>query len=333
MSKFSPSNAEPVFVVGFYRSGTSLLHALLNRHPDLALMYECDVLKLWPFVRERTVHHDWLRRIEFWNGAISRHQLDPKAIASRPRGRTEAADALYQAYAAKKGARLFGEKSPYYHDHLPALFKDYPRARIIVLWRSPLDTLCSVRRAGETERFFARQDFVQRVITGMKIMAGDCARLRKQGVAMHELQYGTLVRDQHAALAGICKFLGLSFDERMTQLVDADISVLPSGEHHDNVRRGQIIAGQSRTEVLGEAEIALVKQTCENLPGAPWSSSVDSSANSLSFALNADELEFQRRRGARDAAVRAIYSCGPLWVFKAWRSFRSRRFKTSRPIC
>jgi hypothetical protein len=38
--------ANPVFVVGVFRSGTSLLYDLLNQHPQAALMYECNV---WDF--------------------------------------------------------------------------------------------------------------------------------------------------------------------------------------------------------------------------------------------------------------------------------------------
>jgi len=33
-------NKNPVFVVGVFRSGTSLLYSLLNQHPEIGLMYE-----------------------------------------------------------------------------------------------------------------------------------------------------------------------------------------------------------------------------------------------------------------------------------------------------
>ena len=33
-------------MVGIFRSGTSLLYSLLNQHPQMALMYECNV---WDF--------------------------------------------------------------------------------------------------------------------------------------------------------------------------------------------------------------------------------------------------------------------------------------------
>ncbi|PYX45967.1 MAG: hypothetical protein DMG79_17915 [Acidobacteria bacterium] len=33
-----PMSAGPLFVVGMWRSGTSLLYALLNQHPEIGLM-------------------------------------------------------------------------------------------------------------------------------------------------------------------------------------------------------------------------------------------------------------------------------------------------------
>jgi hypothetical protein len=41
----------PVFVVGVWRSGTTLLYSLLNQHPDLRLFYESDLPVLWPMFR------------------------------------------------------------------------------------------------------------------------------------------------------------------------------------------------------------------------------------------------------------------------------------------
>ncbi len=40
----------PLFVVGMWRSGTSLLYALLNQHPQIGLMYESDFALLSPLV-------------------------------------------------------------------------------------------------------------------------------------------------------------------------------------------------------------------------------------------------------------------------------------------
>jgi hypothetical protein len=42
------SERGPVFVVGLWRSGTSLLYRLINQHPEISLMYEGDLAVLRP---------------------------------------------------------------------------------------------------------------------------------------------------------------------------------------------------------------------------------------------------------------------------------------------
>ena len=68
-------NENPVLVVGVFRSGTSLLCALLNQNPQIEMMFERDV---WNFPRpllESRFRGNWAERIEFYNQALSRHQL------------------------------------------------------------------------------------------------------------------------------------------------------------------------------------------------------------------------------------------------------------------
>ena len=74
-------NEGPVFVVGVWRSGTSLLHALLNQHPEIGLMYEAELPLLSSLFLGGRSKSDWPERWEFWNNALSRHGLDPAGIA------------------------------------------------------------------------------------------------------------------------------------------------------------------------------------------------------------------------------------------------------------
>src|SRR6476659_1798834 len=70
----------PLFVVGMWRSGTSLLYALLNQNPEVGLMYESDMLTLSPLFFFPRKSAWWLNKVDSWNGALTRHKIDPVAI-------------------------------------------------------------------------------------------------------------------------------------------------------------------------------------------------------------------------------------------------------------
>jgi hypothetical protein len=318
---FNANACDPVFVVGFYRSGTSLLHALLNQHPDIALMYECDVLKLWPLVRSKSVHRNWLGRLEYWNRSQTRHRLE-QMPATPVQNRAEAAMWLYRAFAAKKGARVLGEKSPYYHDCLPKLAADFPRSRIIVLWRSPSDILRSLQRAADSERFFAAKNWPRRVEIGAKRMMVDCAALRARGHAIHEIHYSSLIADQMAAMQRICAFLEIPYDQRMTSLEGADVSMLPAGEHHRNVRGQTILRDRpSGNDAVGGTCFPADEKFAGSCERA-------TTARGPVFTP-ADRLAAARFAGS-DAALRTLYAYCPLRLLNLWRKWRCRSFAARR---
>jgi len=97
----------PVFVVGMWRSGTSLLYTLLNQHPGIALMYEADLPLLRQLFRNGRSKQDWLERWEFWNSALSRHRIDRQQIPHNVPDLRSAAEIVWKQYA---GGALYGEK-------------------------------------------------------------------------------------------------------------------------------------------------------------------------------------------------------------------------------
>jgi hypothetical protein len=238
-----------VFLVGVWRSGTSLLHALLNQHPDVGLMYEAELPLLWSLFLTGRSKSDWAERWEFWNNALSRHGLDPAEVAPASTLR-DAVRSVYRDYAALKNARIWGEKSPNYWDRLNRVLKQFPNARFIVLLRDPHGVCRSVIEAAQGSRYFARPGMPLRALFACELLKRQSDILRRRDVPVHVIQYEDLVRNPEAELRGICDFLGLPYDSRMASLATADRRGFYEGAHHQLAKGDRILAARLRDDVV-----------------------------------------------------------------------------------
>ena len=241
------SSSGPLIVVGMWRSGTSLLYSLLNQHPQIALMYEADLFLLQPLFSRKGSNPDWLARWEFWNSAFSRHNIRPERIPAAVPDLCTGSMVVWKEYA---GPALMGEKSPNYYDCLPSLSQRFPGARFIVIWRDLSDICRSMVRARTGSSFFSKPGILHRAVIGnYKLKLGRDALLR-QNVPVHEIQYEEMIQDPALVMTGVCKFLGLPFDSRMTSLQGFDPSPIYEGSHHNQVKGGKILRSKECPEVL-----------------------------------------------------------------------------------
>jgi Sulfotransferase family len=228
-----------LFVVGIFRSGTSLLYALLNQHPDIALMYECDV---WNFPRALSgprFRHDWRERLEFYTNALSRHHLVARDDVCGLENVNTPQD-LYRAFAKTRSARIIGEKSPFYCDHLRELAENHPGASFILIWRNPVEIYSSVRDSARDSRYFRRPGMLSRLVYYQEEMICGAAELTRLGSRIHHVSYADLIDHTEDCCRGICGFLDIEFDERMTNLAGADLSAVFRAPHFEHLRLGKI---------------------------------------------------------------------------------------------
>jgi hypothetical protein len=245
-----PSHAAPgpVFVVGMWRSGTSLLYTLLNQHPGIALMYEADLPLLRQLFRNGRSKQDWLERWEFWNSALSRHRVDRQQISRNVPDLRSAAEIVWKQCAS--GA-LYGEKSPNYYDSLQWLSREFPNARFVVIWRDPSDICRSIVRAAQTgSSFFAKRGITHRALLGTRRLKSECEALIKRGIPLHQIQYEDMIKEPERVLSGICNFLKIPFDPQMACLDGADRSAIYEADHHAGVKSKTIGLKNGRDEVL-----------------------------------------------------------------------------------
>jgi len=239
ISHSNESSVNPVLVVGVFRSGTSLLYSLLNQHPQIALMYECDVWNFpgafsgWRFKGE------WLARQEFYNQALSRHRL---ILGDSLRGleQVQTPEELYRCHGVNKGAVLWGEKSPVYSTRLGRLATQYPGGSFILIWRDPVEIYRSIRAAGEKSSFFRQPAMLHRLIYHQERMIRAAGRLERKGVRLCHVNYDELVDNTPEVCRHLCKFLRIEFNPRMTGLEQADFSAVYHAPQHDFLRRGVV---------------------------------------------------------------------------------------------
>jgi len=233
------NSKEPVFVVGVFRSGTSLLCTLLNQHPKIALMFECDV---WNFPRpllNLRFKHNWAQRVEFFNRALSRHRMvSENELSGLEKIRTS--HDLYHAFGEMKGAVVCGEKSPFYCDRLLQLHDRYPRASFILLWRNPVEVYRSVLNAGQTSRFFGRPGMLSRLIYYQEQAISQSALIETRGARVFRVDYGEMVDQTEKVCRDVSDFLKVPYDAQMLQLDQADLRAIDEVPQHVSLRRGVI---------------------------------------------------------------------------------------------
>lgn len=146
----------PFFVVGSGRSGTTLLQALIDAHPNLSIPPESHVYDriapVFDTYGDLGIQRNRLRFIAdlLADAYVRQWQLDtsPEEIEARViRGdRIGVIDALFSLYAKKHGARRWGDKTPDHIRCLEAIRSDFPDARLIHLVRDGRDRAEARRR-------------------------------------------------------------------------------------------------------------------------------------------------------------------------------------------
>jgi tetratricopeptide (TPR) repeat protein len=196
-----PASASPVFLVGFPRSGTTLLELALDAHPALQSMDE------QPFVQAALADF------------VAAGCNYPHDIGRADEGTLEAIRAKYWARVARKvtlapGRRLV-DKNPMNMAALPAIARLFPQARILLAIRHPCDVIMSCFM-----QHFRAPDFallcrdIPTLATGYRYAFDfwyEQAALLKP--VFLEVRYETLIANFAAEMRRVVTFLDLDWDD------------------------------------------------------------------------------------------------------------------------
>lgn len=182
----------PVFLVGTMRSGTTLLRLVLDSHEHLALADESGFLRAVAAARAIPDSHDgpgWYRRYGW-----SDEQMDARLRAFY--------DDLFSAWARSRGARRWGDKTPFHIAHLRLIAEVFPDAQVVGIVRHPGAVVASQVRRGipfpDAVRHWRNQN--------VRLLQGGARKDLRQRIAV--LRYEDLVAEPEPLLRELVGFLG-----------------------------------------------------------------------------------------------------------------------------
>jgi len=213
----------PIFVVGFQRSGTTLLQSLLGAHPRIAAPPEVHF-----FFRTYQLRDYWGDLTDYDNARrVLRELVDAPAGMLDGCGFDEAAlvqtflrtDRTYAAllhtllgdFAVRQGKSRWSEKTP--HQRPGLIWSVFPDAQVVHIVRDPREVVASAVVAWPHEdppwAIAERLNGFTRAALEDGASAADDSYLR--------VRYEDLASAPGPVLRQVCAFLDEQFDEHMTQ--------------------------------------------------------------------------------------------------------------------
>jgi len=187
---------EHVFLLGFPRSGTTLLEVILDGHPEVASLEEHELLTVGvrQFMREPVNLQPLLGADE--------NQLNASRVAYWDGVRHAGVDVA---------GKVFVDKHPLNTLKLPLIARLFPRARVLFACRDPRDVVLSCFR-----RRFAMNPAMYELLTlsgaadfYAAVMGFADMALPLSGLAWRTVRYETLVSDFESETTSLCEFLNL----------------------------------------------------------------------------------------------------------------------------
>jgi hypothetical protein len=209
------------FIVGCGRSGTTLLRAMLDAHPDLAVPDEAGFV-----VRYARPHYamryGWPRHFDagrcadliladnsFQRWDLPESDVRAALAAARPSGYAELVRCLYGVAATVRAKPRFADKTPMHVLHLPRLARLFPEARFVHLIRDGRDVALSYRSVA-----WGPDTVEEGALRWRRSVRHGRRAGRRLGADRYcEVHYEALVADPEPVLRRLCRYLDLSWDD------------------------------------------------------------------------------------------------------------------------
>jgi len=285
-----PFDQRACFIAGQAKSGTTLVAALLDNHPELLVLpqetaYFPTVLRKYGDAGRRA-QFDYLTKESFsrvlfdgepkWREHEYKdfpqqefHETFERIAFERANVQSDLLALMAEAYAETIGAPLdrikrWIEKTPANRNHVDEIFTRFPQAKLLVTLRDPraiLATQIALEKTRQTKRFS-----VYYVIAHWRVAAKLARRVRAGDVPGLFVPFEQLVSEPASIMKSVCDYLEVQFDPEVV-LTPTKIGEPWGGNSVAQIAFSKVSAEPaSRWEKeLSEDEIGWVERHCRDL--------------------------------------------------------------------
>lgn len=259
------------FFVGRGRSGTTLLRAMFDSHPDTAVPPESHFVPSLGLRRSRFETANGfdssafidaiVDRRGFRDWAMSRRELHEALVSSAPSSYPDAVRRVFSLYAHREGKERYADKTPIYVLHLKTLAELFPEARFVHIIRDGRNVALSLLEARLRPESLEESALLWKRF----VQAGREAGAELGPGRYREIRYEDLVDDTEPCIRELCAFLGLPFDERMLRYHERAEAIIGRAAHHQNLRRPPTRGLRDWKREMSQHDIALFEALAGDL--------------------------------------------------------------------
>jgi hypothetical protein len=227
-----------LFIVGCARSGTTLVHRIVDAHPEIAITPEMhwitrqfksrNGLVTPKLVSELTGHK------RFAQFEIPQEQFEGLLGSGEAIPYPTFLNRVFGLYGKIKNKPLVGNKTPAYVRRVPTFHALWPEAKFVHIIRDGRDVCMSILEWKKGERTAGRYASWEEdpVSTTALWWERKVRKAREDGAALgpglyHETLYEDLVDDPQRECKRLCEFLGVPYDDAMIRFHEGRERVEP----------------------------------------------------------------------------------------------------------
>ena len=198
---------QPIFILGFPRSGTTMIEQMLSSHDHVAAGGELPFVHEWQALSLRLLPGNEVYPHRLAQAQAADFHHIPTVLRDYYLGRAE----IYGVMS--EGKRLFTDKMPLNDAHLPLIRLAFPEAPLLRMVRHPLDVAISILSHNLTHgqnSGFAIDSIIAHMIAQHGLDAHYDAMLERPPLVV---RYEDFVAHQEAETRRVLGYCGLSFDD------------------------------------------------------------------------------------------------------------------------